>query len=75
MHLHGQIRFKFYLLCCFFKHKFESKHLFHYIQISLPSNMFDDIFKTVICVLETGGEQAKKTETNVKEEIDSGNTP
>jgi hypothetical protein len=37
--------------------------------------MFDDIFKTVICVLETGGEQAKKTETNVKEEIDSGNTP
>jgi len=41
-----------------------------------PSNMFDDIFKTVICVFETGGEQAKKkTETNVKEEIDSGNTP
>jgi hypothetical protein len=25
-----------------------------------PSNMFDDIFKTVICVLETGGEHAKK---------------
>ena len=40
-----------------------------------PSNMFDDIFKTVICVLETGGAQTKKTEANLKEEIDSGNTP
>jgi hypothetical protein len=32
-------------------------------------------FLRVICVLETGGAQTKKTEANLKEEIDSGNTP
>ena len=41
-----------------------------------PSNMLDDIFKTVICVFETSGAEAKKkTDANLKEEIDGGNTP